>query len=152
MNSMFPPMNQLEMERARFAYFGKNMANIDTGAELVVGAGRLAAVLPLAVGSGVTAGQVVTSPALTTTVLYPITPYASGSVTYWPDNVRLYAGVSGATTLTIATSPDGKNFYTAATWAPTAAGTSVFDLGSVAAVQVTSSAAVTATWQVQVTD
>ncbi len=152
MNSMFPPVNQLEIERAKFAYFGQSKANINTGAGLVVGAGRLAAVLPLAIGSGVSAGATLTSPALTMTAYYPMTSYTSGSTTYWPDNVRLYLDASAATTITVDTSPDGVYYYQTATWAPTASGSTYVDLGSVASVQVTSSAAVTLTAQVLVTN
>ncbi len=145
------PQNSLELERAKFAYFGRDNANNVSGAGLVVGAGRLGTVLPLALASGVTAGQTVQSGNLLNVVSYPITPYASGEYTYWPNDAKLYISVSGATTVTFSTSPDGTNFYTASTWTPTAAASTVVDFGSVAAVEFSSSAAVTVTAQLQIT-
>jgi len=152
MQSMFPPLNSLEIARAEFAFMGNNDANIKNGARKVVGAGRLAAVLPLITNATLTAGEATEPVTVASTVAYPTNALAtiSGSVTYWPDSLVVYAGVSGAATLTVQTSPDGINFYDAVTWTASAAGTTVLSVPSAMAVQVISSATVTANVQVQV--
>jgi hypothetical protein len=151
MQSTFPPLNSLEQERAAFAYLGGNAANVNQGAYQTMGTGHNGGVVTLADNVAVASGGVVSGPTLLTTVFYQISPQASGQISYWPDDVRLYINSSGSTSITVLGSPDGLNFYSIATWSTSAADSTALDLGRVAQVNLQSSAAVTLSAQLQVT-
>ncbi len=152
MQSTFPPINSLEQQRAAFAYLGMNEANIHQGALQTMGTGHNGSVITVASNQAVVSGATVSGPNVLVVQPYQTSPQASGSVTYWPDQVSLFVSVSGLTTITVLASPDGVNFYQYTSWDSTSSETStVLDLGRTGQFNMVSSADVTLTAQVQVT-
>jgi hypothetical protein len=64
------------------------------------------------------------------------------------ETLTVFLNASAASTLTISTSPDGTNWYTAQAWSPTSAGTDSFSIPAAPFVKVQSSNPITLTAQV----